>query len=129
MSGKRKRALNLTEQLELRLSEFSAKVKEQVVSEIRKVSKEAANTLRDTSPRNMGNYAQGWRVNQIGTLDRKMTRAVVYNGPDYQLTHLLEKGHATRNGGRTRAQPHIKTVEDKIKKELPARIEQKIKGG
>ena len=49
------------------------------------------------------------------------------SGNEYRLTHLLEKGHATRNGGRTKAYPHIKFGDEYVKKELPKRIEEAIK--
>ena len=38
----------------------------------------------------------------------------VYNKKHYQLTHLLEKGHQTRKGGRTKAFEHIGPVNDAI---------------
>ena len=39
---------------------------------------------------------------------------VLYNAKYYNLTHLLEKGHPLRSGGRARAFPHIKPVEEEL---------------
>lgn len=42
-------------------------------------------------------------------------------GSDYRLTHLLENGHATRNGGRTKAFKFVSKNVDRIEKwYLPA---------
>lgn len=123
-------AKDITKQLGKVLTDYGQEVKDAVAAEIEAIAKEGVDELRGTSPQGAtGNYAKDWKVNKLGSLDRRRSRAVIYNATEYRLTHLLEKGHATRNGGRTRAQPHIKPVEDRIINGLPARIEQKIKGG
>ena len=52
----------------------------------------------------------------------------MHNKTDYQLTHLLEFGHATRDGERTEAQPHIRPVEEKYSKEFEKRLRKKVGG-
>lgn len=81
--------------------------------------------LKQTSPvgrRSKKKYKDGWRAKKVGTA------WVVHNATNYQLTHLLEKGHALRQGGRTRAFPHIAPVEERIIVEYQKAAEDVIKG-
>lgn len=90
------------------------------------IGKEAKDELKRTSPKRTGKYAKGWTVKK----DRKNKNyytVKVWNKTDYQLTHLLEFGHATRNGGRTKAIPHIRPVEEKYKEEFEKRLKDKIR--
>lgn len=79
---------------------------------IPQVAKESAKQLRSVSPRGAtGKYARNWTY-KVET-GRIHNGAVVYgNKPTYRLAHLLEHGHASRNGKRVNAIPHIKDVEE-----------------
>lgn len=71
-------------------------------------------------------YYKGWSV-KLQKKGKLKYHKVIWNRTNYQLTHLLEFGHATRNGGRTRAFPHIRPVEEKYKTEFVNLLEQKIR--
>lgn len=64
-----------------------------------------------------GKYSADWDKTTQST-SRLARKIVVYNEDYYRLTHLLEKGHALRRGGRNygsvKAYPHIKPVEDRV---------------
>lgn len=49
--------------------------------------------------------------------------------PDYRLSHLLENGHATRNGGRTKAFHFIKNASDPIIESYIKAVERVIENG
>lgn len=47
--------------------------------------------------------------------------------PCYRLTHLLVHGHATRNGGRTRANPFLSNALNVILPEYEKEVEEAVK--
>lgn len=92
---------------------------------IDEVSKEAVAKVKKNSPRRSGTYSKGW-AKQI-TQGRLTYGATVYGkSGTYQIAHLLENGHATRNGGRTKAIAHIEPVDEWVAEELPKRIQEKL---
>ncbi len=93
------------------LEEYKNLAGPQVKSAVRK----AANTVRDdikaTAPRRTGRYAESWTTSKTKENSTGLTMTV-YSPSRYMLAHLLEFGHALRNGGRARAFPHIAPAEE-----------------
>ena len=78
-------------------------IQNQVLEIIEKAGKSTAGDIRDGSPRRNGVYEKGWTHETIEDI------AVVYNnGKEKSLAHLLENGHATKNGGFVAPQEHIR---------------------
>lgn len=49
--------------------------------------------------------------------------------PDHRLTHLLVHGHATKDGGRTKANPFLKNALAEVLPEYEKKVEEAIKNG
>lgn len=49
--------------------------------------------------------------------------------PEYRLAHLLANGHATLDGGRTKADPFLKNAVDAVLPEYQAAVEEAIRSG
>ena len=94
---------------------------------------EAVKELKATSPKrrkgkSAGKYAKSWKVKKV-TKKNGVYEVIVHN-TQYQLTHLLENGHALVKGGRmigyVKAYPHIYSAEQnaiqKVETELKAKL-------
>lgn len=101
------------------LNKYSDVVNEALTETIEKVAKEAKKEISAKAP-GSGKYSKSWRARNTGT--RTAPEYTVYSELP-GLPHLLEHGHALRNGGRARAFPHIAPVEDN----LPQMIEDEIR--
>ena len=98
--------MDIASQIADALAEYSEEVNQKLEDAKSIVADETVAYLKVNSPvGRRGKYAKGWRKKKDGT------GYVVHNTTDYRLTHLLEKGHAKRNGGRTKAEPHISDAE------------------
>ena len=120
-------AHSVADQLAEILDGYDKEVREAVEKDIEKVAKDTAKKLKQTSPKESGEYAKNWAVKN----DRRSKTTIVYNkAPTYRLTHLLEKGHVIRNQygtwGRTGAEPHIAPAEQEAVADLVKKVEEDI---
>lgn len=107
------------------LEKYRDVTEEAVEKGVSETAKEAVKELRNAHPSGSGRYGswdekynKGWKVMQTKRDKRYHKKATIHNATDYQLTHLLEKGHALRQGGRARAFPHIAPVAEKCEEKL-----------
>lgn len=118
---------DITKELLEAMTQYTDEVKEEIGQIINDVAKEAKSDVRSGSPVRTGAYRKSWAV----SFDKKKSGnagfTVYAKAPHYRLTHLLEDGHKTKNGGKTKAQPHIRQVQDWADKEALKRIEEAIK--
>ncbi|MFJ5564826.1 HK97 gp10 family phage protein [Lysinibacillus xylanilyticus] len=113
---------DLAREINRTLANYSNGVGEQVERLAEQVAKEGALRLKANSPIRSGSYQKGWRAKKVGK------SWVVHNATSYQLTHLLEKGHAKVDGGRVPAKVHIAPVEEDMIDEFVKGVEEAIKG-
>lgn len=70
-----------------------------------------------------GSYAKSWTKKKEGNV-LGVQNYTIYNAKHYQLTHLLEFGHIIAGtGSRSKAFPHIGTVNDSVSQQFVKEVE------
>lgn len=97
-----------------------------------KISKESADTLVKLTRASAPTGKRGTFRKKISSkLLEKRRRSSTYvwyvKAPDYRLTHLLANGHATKDGGRTKANPFLTNALNVVLPAHERKIEEAIK--
>ena len=126
--GKKIQIDQLAEAVNEQLEEYNKLSMEVVKAAVTKAGTAVNKDIGANAPSKTGRYAKSWRTKKTKESSTAL-EVTVYSPSRYMLAHLLEHGHAKRNGGRVRAIPHIAPAEEVAEEQLMANIERGLKNG
>jgi hypothetical protein len=115
---------NLSTEIQRYLQRYVSGVNEEIEVASREETQALVRVLKQTSPKKSGSYKKGWRMKKARG---RGVKYIVHNKTNYQLTHLLEHGHAKRGGGRVESKVHIAPAEEAAVRAFLDRIEGAIR--
>lgn len=118
---------NLAEEIMKGLTEYKNLATADMKTAVRKAGRSVKKDIQANAPKKTGAYSKSWTVKTTKETSESL-ELTVHSPKKYQLAHLLEKGHAKRGGGRTKAIPHIAPAEEKAVKDLEADIKRALGG-
>lgn len=114
---------DLAKTIQKELEQYHRLTNEQLKETVREVGKETKEVVKENAPVKSGDYRKSWAVKVVNESADRL-HLVVHSKDSYQLTHLLEFGHAKRNGGRTKAIPHIGDAEQKAVQSFEKKVKE-----
>lgn len=122
---------DLGEELEKQLKDWgSVEVRRAANEGIKETAEKAEKLLKQGGPyqERTKKYTKDWTHDlRRKALTTGLDDYSVHNRKHYQLTHLLEHGHQSRNGGRVRAFEHIAPVEELVEQLAISNVGKKIR--
>lgn len=103
---------------------YTDDVVKEIKKSAKKISLNAMREIKEKSPQDTGEYSQKWSRNTIEKDDG--IYIMVHQKKKPTLTHLLEKGHKSRNGSKVAGIEHIAPVEEKANEEFSKKIDEII---
>ena len=110
------------------LKEYADLATEDVKQAVKDAGDTVKKEIRANAPKDTGDYAKSWAVRKSKETSNSLTMTV-YSRNRYYLAHLLEFGHAKRNGGRVAGKSHIAPAEERGIQQLEEEIERSLSDG
>jgi len=120
---------DLANEIAAAMSEYTNEVEEAIPQIVDSTADAMVREIHAAAPKRTGKYAKGWTVRSLGGRARSKEgyAKLVCNPKRYSIAHLLEYGHAKRNGGRVAGKPHIRPACAKLLPEFERKIEEAVK--
>ena len=93
------------------LTDYADLADEAMKKTVRKTAKSVKDEISANAPKRTGAYSKSWTAKKTKENSHSL-EMIVHSKNRYQLAHLLEKGHAKRDGGRVSGKPHIAPAEE-----------------
>lgn len=123
---------DLTDAIQQELSSYQASLQIRLNTAALKAMKRLVQLTRSTAPRgHRGAFAKSIKMEQRDYGRGKTQRRHYFwcvRPPEHRLAHLLVNGHATRDGGRTRADPFLKNALDQVLPDYEREVETIVGG-
>lgn len=121
----------LSEAISRELTIYSKKVTDGIKKETKKSMKELVDKTKQTAP--VGNRHKHYKDSIASRKESEDDRSIVYEwyvkGSDYRLSHLLNNGHASRNGGRVNGSHFITNAHDEVIEKYEQNVRKAIENG
>lgn len=79
------------------LTEYAELAADDMKEAVKNASSTVRKEIKENAPVDTGKYAKSWTARKVRETSQTLTM-VVHSKDRYQLAHLLEYGHAKRNG-------------------------------
>lgn len=109
------------------LTEYAELATDDMKEAVKSASKTVQKEIKANAPKDTGAYQKSWTTKKVSETSTKL-HMVVHSKNRYQLAHLLEYGHAKRNGGRVEGKAHIAPAEQNGIRQLQEEIERALRG-
>ena len=123
--------INLSEAINRELTLYSREVTETLKNEAKIHMDQLVKETKRTAP--VGNRQKHYRDNISSQRTKDDTFGASYTwyvkGSDYRLSHLLENGHALRNGDRVEGTHFIEKASEPILADFEKKVEEAIRNG
>ena len=122
---------SLSDAINRELTIYSQEVTDKIKKEAKSSMKELVKKTKETAPVGKRNkhYRDSIRSRKVRENDRGAEYQWYVDGPDYRLSHLLENGHALRDGGRFEGTHFIADASDPILAEFERKVQEAVRNG
>ncbi len=125
--GKRVAINGLADAIKDALKEYSDTSSEKVKTAVKEAGKTIKKEIELSAPKDSGDYSKSWAIKNVKETSTSL-EVTIHSKNRYQLTHLLEFGHAKRGGGRVSGKVHIASAESVGIEQFESDIKKALKG-